>query len=82
MIEKEDVEKPITKVVSALQGTPMLLVVVILNVLILAMVTYLSKARVENMSAERTEILKLLDNCLDENRKHGGVLSGPNFKLK
>ena len=36
--------KPLTQVVSALQGTPMLLVLAVLNVLILGMVAYLIKA--------------------------------------
>jgi len=56
--------KPITQVVSALHGTPMLLALLVLNVLILGMVVYLAKARSETMAEERTEILKLLDDCL------------------
>jgi len=56
--------KPITQVVGALQGTPMLLVLVIMNLIILGMATYLIKSRSEVLTAERTELIKLLDDCL------------------
>lgn len=56
--------KPVSQVVGALQGSPMLLVLLVINVLILGAVVYLTKARSETASAERTEILKLLDDCL------------------
>jgi high-affinity nickel permease len=60
--------KPVTQVVTALQGSPMLLVLAVLNVLILGMVVYLAKARSETVAAERTEILKLLDDCLSRQK--------------
>ena len=58
------VTKPISDTVKALAGTPMLLAVVILNVLILGLTAYLVKGRAELAQAERSEIIQLLHNCL------------------
>jgi hypothetical protein len=66
MIDKDDGEKALSKVVSALHGTPMLLVLVVLNLVILGMATYLIKARSSAMQAERTELITSLNKCIDE----------------
>ena len=58
--------KPVTETVKALAGTPTLLVLVILNVLILAMITYLVKGRAEIMQQERADILQALHNCINQ----------------
>lgn len=62
--------KPVTDTVKALAGTPMLLVLVILNILILGMITYLLKVRSEAMSHERTELVTALTSCMQ--RLNGG----------
>lgn len=65
------VTKPITETVKALAGTPTLLVLVILNVLILGMITYLLKTRADHLQAERTETLQLLESCLQKLDSNG-----------
>lgn len=56
--------KPLTETVRALSGTPMLLVLLVLNMMILGMITYLLKVRAEQMQLERREIITLLQDCL------------------
>jgi len=42
----------------------MLLVLLVLNMMILGMITYLLKVRAEQMQLERREIITLLQDCL------------------
>ena len=49
--------------IDALKGTPMLLVLLILNVAILWMVGFLAFKRSEQFAAEKTELIKLLQEC-------------------
>ena len=56
--------KPVTETVKALAGTPMLLVLLVMNVLVLGMVTYLLKVRGAQISAERTELVEALNGCI------------------
>jgi hypothetical protein len=63
--------KPVTETVKALAGTPMLLVLLVLNVLILGMITYLLRVRSETMAAERVQIMELLKNCLEQSSDPG-----------
>jgi hypothetical protein len=58
--------KPVTQVVSALQGSPMLLALVVMNCLILGMITYLLKTRGEIASQERTQLLTTLNECISK----------------
>lgn len=58
--------KAITETVRALSGTPMLLVLVVINVLILGMLTYLLKVRGEGLSQERSELIQTLSNCIEQ----------------
>src|SRR5262245_43730415 len=60
------VTKPIIETVRALSGTPMLLVLLVMNLTILGMITYLLKVRGEHIKEERQEIMELLRHCLDE----------------
>lgn len=69
---KAPYEGPMLGVVRALSGTPMLLVLAMLNLLTLAMVTYLTVQAAEFRSKERTEILDTLNTCIAEIRKHNG----------
>jgi hypothetical protein len=62
-------EAPMLGIVRALHGTPMLLVLVLLNLLTLGMVTYLTTVAANYRSKERTEIITLLANCIDELKK-------------
>ena len=48
----------------ALQGTPMLLVLLFLNAAVLAMVTWLTAGAAEHRSRERAQLVNLLDQCI------------------
>ena len=60
------ITKPISDTVKALAGTPMLLVLVVLNILILGMITYLLKVRGEALRMERSELVQTLEKCMDK----------------
>jgi hypothetical protein len=62
------VVKPITESVRALAGTPMLLALMLLNVMILGMITYLLHVRSDQIAMERKEMLEILRDCLP---RHG-----------
>ena len=49
---------PVTRTINALSGTPMLLVLAILNVMMFAMVTYLVIKSAEYRFKERAEIIE------------------------
>ena len=66
MSDDNGITKPATEAVKALAGTPMLLTLVILNVLVLGMITYLAKGRADMIVAERKEILEALHNCINQ----------------
>ena len=58
--------KPVTETVKALSGTPMLLALILMNVLILGMVAYLAKTRSDALQTERADLLKALSECVDK----------------
>ena len=62
--------KPITETVKALSGTPMLLVLLVLNVLILGMITYLLRVRAEAIREERQEVMKMLSECYEGQKRN------------
>ena len=51
-------------VAKALHGTPMLLVLVLLNGAVLGMVAYLTIKAADIRQTERAELVKLLDQCM------------------
>ena len=55
---------PVTRTINALSGTPMLLVLAILNVMMFAMVTYLVIKSAEYRFKERAEIIEMLTECM------------------
>lgn len=57
-------DKPVEETVKALAGTPMLLVLVVMNVMVLGMVTYLTMKSSELRAKERTELVQMLDACM------------------
>ena len=57
----QDASNTVTK---ALQGTPMLLVLVLLNFAVLGMVSWLTIKAADVRQAERAELVKLLDQCM------------------
>jgi uncharacterized protein HemX len=63
---EEEIKDSAAKVVTALQGTPMLLVLALLNVLVLGMVIYLATGRANFLAAERTELMETLNKCIEE----------------
>jgi hypothetical protein len=62
-----------SKAISALSGTPVLLVLVLLNVGMFAMMTYLIIKSAEYRYAERQEMIKMLTNCIEENLRKNRV---------
>jgi hypothetical protein len=52
------------KIALALKGTPMLLVMLVMNIAVLAMVTYLTIQSAQLRFAERAELVKALQECL------------------
>jgi formate/nitrite transporter FocA (FNT family) len=59
-----DPNKAADKVVSALQGTPMLLVLVLLNLAGLFMIAYLINASAQLRFKERAELVAALRECM------------------
>jgi hypothetical protein len=53
------------KVVLALKGTPMLLAMMVTNLAVFAMVTYLTMQAAELRQNERGELIKALKECLE-----------------
>jgi hypothetical protein len=66
-------EQPMLGIVRALHGTPMLLVLTLVNLITLGMVTYLTTVAAEYRSKERTEILQVLTECLQEIKKRDSM---------
>lgn len=70
----EDGTEQVGKVIDTLRGAPMLLSLVILNLSVLAMLTYLLIKVNETRFAERGQIIEILSQCLkreiskDENK--------------
>jgi hypothetical protein len=60
------------KVVLALKGAPMLLTMLIINMAVLAMVTYLTVEAAKLRFSERSELVKALKSCM-ERVNHGSV---------
>jgi preprotein translocase subunit YajC len=52
------------KIALALKGTPMLLVMLVMNIAVLAMVTYLTVQSAQLRFQERAELVKALQECL------------------
>jgi di/tricarboxylate transporter len=52
------------KVVLALKGAPMLLAMLIVNLAVLAMVTYLTVQAAQLRASERSELVQALRTCL------------------
>jgi preprotein translocase subunit YajC len=52
------------KIALALKGTPMLLVMLVMNMAVLAMVTYLTVQSAQLRFQERAELVKALQECL------------------
>jgi preprotein translocase subunit YajC len=52
------------KIALALKGTPMLLVMLVMNIAVLAMVTYLTIESAQLRFRERAELVKALQECL------------------
>jgi preprotein translocase subunit YajC len=52
------------KIALALKGTPMLLVMLVMNMAVLAMVTYLTIQSAQLRFQERAELVKALQQCL------------------
>jgi preprotein translocase subunit YajC len=52
------------RIAIALKGTPMLLVMLIMNIAVLAMVTYLTIQSAQLRFQERAELVKALQECL------------------
>jgi hypothetical protein len=52
------------KIAIALKGTPMLLTMLIINLAVLAMVTYLTVQAAALRTQERSELVKALQECL------------------
>jgi formate/nitrite transporter FocA (FNT family) len=63
-----DPNKAADKVVSALQGTPMLLVLVLLNLAGLFMIAYLINASANLRFKERAELVSALRECMQTTR--------------
>lgn len=62
----EEIKDVANKAVTALQGTPMLLVLTLINVGVLAMLTYLLVVSSNLRSRERTELIALLKECVQQ----------------
>jgi hypothetical protein len=56
------------KVVLALKGAPMLLTMLIVNLAVLSMVTYLTVQAAELRSNERGELVQALKDCIEVKR--------------
>ena len=54
----------INRVTSALQGAPMLLVLLLINISTLGVITWLTVKAAEGEAIERAGLIKLLDRCL------------------
>ena len=52
------------KVVLALRGTPMLMTLLVINMCVLGMVTYLTVAAAQFRRAERSELVDTLQKCI------------------
>jgi hypothetical protein len=57
--------QPVNKAINALHGTPMLLVLAVLNFMMFGMITYLIIKSAEYRFHERTELVKLLGACYE-----------------
>jgi hypothetical protein len=53
------------KVVLALQGTPMLMTLLVINLAVLGMVTYLVVTAAQMRQVERSELVQALTKCID-----------------
>ena len=61
--------QPVNKTITALAGTPMLLVLAILNVMMFGMVTYLIIKSADYRFKERQEIIELFGACMRQQQQ-------------
>jgi hypothetical protein len=69
------VSRPVSKAIGALSGTPMLLVLTLLNVMMFGMMTYLIVQSAQYRFKERADLIQMLTRCIYEHDKRDGSFS-------
>ena len=63
-----------SKIIGTLSGTPMLLVLTLLNVMMFGMITYLIVQSAQYRFKERADIIQLLTECMEKYKSSSDAL--------